>query len=98
MAVKGGGAPVSLVGQGTDILMVILGKLQADCSGKAAKEQHREEAGPLLAGVDELQHLGEKLCGGVSVRCGIKCTVFFLLLLTIYLLRYFYYTLVRLSL
>ena len=33
-----------------------------------------------------------------SVRCGIKCTVFFLLLLTVYLLRYFYYTLVRLPL
>ena len=31
-------------------------------------------------------------------RCSIKCTVFFLLLFTIYLLRYFYYTLVRLSL
>ena len=35
---------------------------------------------------------------GVSVQCGIKFIVFYLLLLTISLLRYFYYTLVRLSL
>ena len=33
VAVNGGGAPVSLVGQGTNILVVILGELQADCSG-----------------------------------------------------------------
>ena len=35
---------------------------------------------------------------GLGVRFGIKCTVFFLLLLTIYLFCYFYYTLVRVSL
>ena len=36
VAVNGGGAPVGLVGQGADILVVILGELQADCSGEAA--------------------------------------------------------------
>ena len=35
---------------------------------------------------------------GNGVRYNIKYTVFFLLLLTLNLLRYFYYTLVRLSL
>ena len=54
MEMNGSGAPVGLVGQGADILMVVLSELQADCSGEAAQEQHGEEAGPLLTGVDEL--------------------------------------------
>ena len=45
---------------------------------------------------ESIPRVGLYICNGV--RCGTKCTVFFLLLLTIYLIRYFYYTLVRLSL
>ena len=37
MAKDRGGAPVSLVGQGADVLVVILGELQADCSGKGRR-------------------------------------------------------------
>ena len=66
-----GGTPVSLVSlvsQGTDILIVVLGELQANCSGKMAQEQHGEQAGLLLNGVDELQHLREKLRGAVVLQ------------------------------
>ena len=52
VAVDGGGTPVGLVSQGADLLVVILGELQADCSGEATQEQHGEEAGPLLTRVD----------------------------------------------
>ena len=45
---------------------LILGELQAECRGKASQEQHGEEARPLLTGVEELQHLREKL-GGAAV-------------------------------
>ena len=51
---NGGGAPVSLVGQGTNVLVVVLGELQANRSGEVAQEQHGEEAGLLLTKVDEL--------------------------------------------
>ena len=54
VAVNGGGSPVSLVGQGVDILVVVLGELKVNRSREAALEQHGEEAGPLLTGVDEL--------------------------------------------
>ena len=39
VAVDGGSAPVGLVGQGADLLVVILGELQADCRWEAAQEQ-----------------------------------------------------------
>ena len=53
--------------------------------------------------VDEVGMVGvvgyvEEVVWRGCVRCGIKFIVFYLLLLTIFLLRYFYYTLVRLSL
>ena len=35
VAVNGGGAPVGHVGQGANILVVVLSELQADCSGEA---------------------------------------------------------------
>ena len=47
---------------------LILGELQAECRRKASQEQHGEEAGPLLTGVEELQHLGEKLRGAAVLQ------------------------------
>ena len=37
MAVNGGGTPVSLVCQGADVLVVVLGELQVDPSGPAVR-------------------------------------------------------------
>ena len=70
MAKDRGGAPVSLVGHGADVLVVILGELQADCSGKGRRNSMAKKVGPLLARVDELQHLAEKL-GGAAVPQGL---------------------------
>ena len=36
VVVDGDGAPVGLVSQGRNVLIVVLGELQADCNGKAA--------------------------------------------------------------
>ena len=41
--------------------MVVLSELEADRWGQAAQKQHGEETGPLLAWVNQLQHLRQKL-------------------------------------
>ena len=52
MAVDGRCAPVGLVGQGADVLMVVFSELKADSGREVVQEQHGEEAGPLLSRVD----------------------------------------------
>ena len=61
MAVDGRGAPVGLVSQGADVLVVVFSELKADGGGETAQKQHGEEASPLLSRVDQLEHLREEL-------------------------------------
>ena len=52
MAEDGRCAPVGIVGQGADVLMVVFSELKVDSGRERAQEQHGEEVGLLLSRVD----------------------------------------------